>query len=612
MTSIFNRSFKTLFESAEATHFGRKSVLALLTFQLGSVLIELLGFFSLIPILQYLQNDGDVAGLLTKHDHWRALRDFYGMVGLPLRLELLLVSSFVLLVLRQSFVFARLRYMAYVQTRAIAQMRLEIFLAFIGARTDAQEKHATGVIVNDMTTELNRAASYLVALVTLYGSAILFVFYMCAMLFLSPSMTVAALLVFGSAVLLLRTQMVKSGKIGQLVTDSNQRMSSFLVERLQQVRLIRLAGMENAEVEAMSHLVERQREAMKNVHYLLSNIEVIMEPVVVAAGFTFLYVAVAVLHLPLSHIALFLLILMRLMPVVKEASRTRQSCLAQMPSFSAVVESKNEYEQAAELKGGDMTFKGVQGAIRFEDVTFCYPGSVAPSLSGVNLEFPVGTATALVGPSGAGKSTLIDMLPRIRIPQEGQIIVGDTPIMAFDLESLRSGIAYAPQTPQIFNVPLSEHIRYGKPGASMAEVERAAELACIAEFISSLPEGYETMTGEGGERLSGGQRQRLDLARALVAQTPILLLDEPTSNLDARSEELFRDAMVRIRSETDITIILIGHQLSSIMTADQIVVMGDGRIVEIGRHESLMKSDGWYAHAFKTQRNAAMPAEQET
>ena len=196
---------------------------------------------------------------------------------------------------------------------------------------------------------------------------------------------------------------------------------------------------------------------------------------------------------------------------------------------------------------------------------------------------------------------MIDLLPRIRRPASGSILFDSQDIDAFDLVSLRAGIAYAPQTPQVFNVPLIDHIRYGKADATEDDVHWAATVANATEFIEQMPDGFSTLAGEGGSRLSGGQRQRLDLARALVRRSPILLLDEPTSNLDATSEALFRDSLERLKRETNMTIIVIAHRLSTVAMADQIVVMQEGRVVAADSHERLREAGGWYADAFDKQ-----------
>ena len=279
-----------------------------------------------------------------------------------------------------------------------------------------------------------------------------------------------------------------------------------------------------------------------------------------------------------------------------------------MPAFNAVVQRLESMENERETRGGARKFAGLSRAISFDDLSFAYDGNrAAPALRNVSAEIPKGTLTALVGPSGAGKSTLIDMLPRLRHPMSGQVLFDGAPLQSFDLRSLRRGIAFAPQTLQLFNVSVADHIRYGKADATMESILRAAEMAGVAEFADALPEGYDTLLGEAGVRLSGGERQRLDLARALVQAAPILILDEPASNLDAESEQRLRRAMQRIVTETDTTIIVIAHRLATVAMADQILVLDRGRLVARGTHTELMRSGGWYASAFSAQQDVSPP-----
>ena len=269
-------------------------------------------------------------------------------------------------------------------------------------------------------------------------------------------------------------------------------------------------------------------------------------------------------------------------------------------------------ENERETSGGTRTFVGLSCAISFDDVSFAYGGANgAPALRNVSVEIAKGTVTALVGPSGAGKSTLIDMLPGLRRPISGQVLFDGVPLQSFDLRSLRRGVAFAPQTPQLFDVSVADHIRYGKPDATMEDILRAAEMAGVAEFAGTLPAGYDTSIGEAGARLSGGQRQRLDLARALVQAAPILILDEPTSNLDADSELRLRRAMRQIVTETDTTIIVIAHRLATVAMADRILVLDDGRLTASGTHAELMHAGGWYASAFSAQQDVSLTSVSE-
>ena len=243
-----------------------------------------------------------------------------------------------------------------------------------------------------------------------------------------------------------------------------------------------------------------------------------------------------------------------------------------------------------------LALPAVQGgsAVVFEAVGFHYPSRPATAaLADFTLAIQPGETVALVGPSGAGKSTVLQMLLRFYDAQQGRVLLDGVPVQQLALATLRSRIGIVPQDSTVFSTSALENIRYGRPDATDAEVIEAAKAAFAHEFISALPEGYDTYLGERGVRLSGGQRQRISIARAMLKNPPLLLLDEATSALDAESERVVQQALEAAMA--DRTTLVIAHRLATVLKADRIVVMEAGRIVDIGRHDELVARGGLYA-----------------
>jgi subfamily B ATP-binding cassette protein MsbA len=247
----------------------------------------------------------------------------------------------------------------------------------------------------------------------------------------------------------------------------------------------------------------------------------------------------------------------------------------------------------------------LKGEIKFENVAFAY-NKDAPVLTDVNFEIKAGQMVGVVGPTGGGKSTIVSLIPRFYDPSAGKVSVDGVDIRNYKIHGLRNQIAYVLQETVLFRGTVAENIAYGRGSATRDEIVEVAKLANADEFIAKMPHGYDTMVGDRGDTLSGGQRQRIGIARALIRNNPILILDEPTAALDTESEQLVMEALERLMKGR--TVITIAHRLSTIRNSDKIVVLKGGVVAEEGTHDELMAKSGVYAELYHIQF-AKPPAE---
>jgi len=306
-------------------------------------------------------------------------------------------------------------------------------------------------------------------------------------------------------------------------------------------------------------------------------------------------------RLSFGGFAMFLIFLMSMIRPMKKLSNVHainQRALAASERIYSILEEEPTVKECPQA----ISLPGFAQGVCFKDVWFRYNEKDDYVLKGINLEVRKGQTIALVGHSGVGKSTLVGLLPRFYDPQKGQVLIDGIDIAEFKLASLRSAISVVSQDTVLFNTSIRDNIAYGKLEASEAEIVEAAKKAHAYEFIMNMPEQFDTVVGDRGFRLSGGEKQRLAIARAILKNSPLLILDEATSSLDARSEQLIKEALEVLMQGR--TAFVIAHRLSTIQKADLIVVLDSGRIVETGTHSELLEKNALYKNLHSLQFNA--------
>jgi len=576
-------------------------VLLLVGITLAATLSEGFGVAMLFPVIDFIEKGQDFGVLAESSRMWSHIDRGFEILSLPKNLLCLMGVVFGLLMIRQVLVYLRTIYNSWITESIFADIRSEGFYRFALADIAFYDKYDVGQMFNVLTVDGLRAGGGIFTFFNLLGSVSIFILYFGFLLVLSPGMSLFSLVMMACIGGIFRTRFTRSADIGKEVSSLNEKISSSILERLSGIRLLKMSCTEEDEKSLVQGLSNRIRSDSYTLSKIRARIEFVLEPVVLLAGFSILYLSVEVFRMGLAETGMFIFVLLRLLPYTKDILKGRQSLAGFMGSLFRVTDLLEKAAEAHVIKGGAVTEIKLRRGITFKDVFFRYDRLTEPVLRGVSIFIPSGKMTALVGRSGAGKSTLVDLIPRFRVPEQGIILLDDLGVEQHDLRTLRRSIAYVSQEGFLFNDTIENNIRYGKPDATEQDVVEAARMAYAEEFIGRFPEGFKTVVGERGTKLSGGQKQRVILARALVQKAQIIILDEPTSSLDSESEYYIQKAIDRIREEEKITIIVIAHRLSTIKSADQIVVLDEGRVIECGSHKELMHEDRWYADMVRMQ-----------
>jgi subfamily B ATP-binding cassette protein MsbA len=407
------------------------------------------------------------------------------------------------------------------------------------------------------------------------------------------------------ALLVLPGAFYGAGKLGKKlkhISRRTQQKISIITEILQEsftgIKIIKAFNMESKEQKRFEHHnKDFYRENMRSVR-VSEFVSLLME---VVAGFGIAFVIwyggklIVDNVMTIGEFFSFLTAIFLLYTPAKRLAKVNngiQRARAPLQRIFDVLSKQKEIDGNVELKTFD-------NEIQYGETSFAYPSSRKKALDDVSLTIKRGELIAIVGKSGGGKTTLINMLPRFYTPDEGHIYIDGTDISTLTFKSLRSMLGIVSQEVILFNDTILENIKYGKPGASREEVIEAAKAAYADEFIREFSQGYDTLIGERGLRLSGGQRQRISIARAVLKNPPILILDEATSSLDTASEMMIQNALEKLMENR--TTIVIAHRLSTVRKADRILVMDRGNIVETGTHKELLEHKGIYQKLYELQ-----------
>lgn len=504
-------------------------------------------------------------------------------------------------ILRGIFNFMGSYALSWIGTQVVMTMRQQLFSKYIHLPVSFHDEQAKGNLISKViydTDQVARAAGKSLAILVREGALVIGI--LAWMFYLSWQLSLVFLLL-GPIVAVIVTFVTKRFRI---VSRNIQKSMGNLTSAVEQVvkghKVVLMFGGQQKEQKrfAQKNNANRQQNMKLAVTQTLSvsSIQVIASMALAVVLFIASSPGMLANLTAGSFVTIVFFMVMLLKPLkqLTTVNSEFQKGMAACQSIFAVLDEDIEKDSGAK------DASNIKGDIRFNDVTFTYPGKQTPAISRMSLSAPAGTSIALVGRSGSGKSTMSSLLTRFYLPEQGNITLDDTDINDFRITELRKNIALVSQQVTLFNDTIANNIAYGVADTvSRKAVEKAAKLAHVMEFADLLDDGLDTMIGEDGSALSGGQRQRVAIARALLLNAPVLILDEATSALDTESERMIQDALVTLKQ--DRTSIIIAHRLSTIENADQILVIDQGEIIEQGKHQELLNKGGAYAQLHALQ-----------
>lgn len=463
------------------------------------------------------------------------------------------------------------------------------------------DRKRTGDLISRVTSDIDAVQSFistvllgiLVNILTLLGM-------IAVMLYLSWEFTVIALLVAPALFFVVYHYTHRIKRASRAMRRQEGEVVNVLEEVLSSIRVVKAFAREDYEQKRFEHESRESVERALEARNFKAKLPPIVE-LIVAAGTCLVlwYGARLVLAgtLTSGELLVFLLYLGKMYKPMRELSKMTDTISKAQVGWERIREVLENETQVRDLPRAKRAPR-FKGEIEFDKVSFAYDGG-PPVISELSLHIKPGQLAALVGPTGAGKTTIVSLLPRFYEANSGQIKIDGTDIRKYKQKSLREEISFVLQDTLLFRATVAENIAYGKPNATRQEIVRAARLANADEFIDRMDDGYDTMVGERGVTLSGGQRQRITIARAIIRDSPILILDEPSAGLDAESEKLVFDALGRLMEGK--TSIVIAHRLATVRRADIIFVVDGGIVVEQGTHDELLTHGGLYSRLYELQ-----------
>lgn len=602
------KSLKTIFKYIK--NYPRL-VTAYFSFNILSVIFSVISLGLLAPFLMLIFKQGDILKSLNTRNY-NPINEFKKYVAALIeepgggQQALLLICAiiFVAIIFKNLFAYLSLYFLNPIRNHILNDMRTHMYNKILQLPVGYFSDKRKGDIMSRFANDINDVeVSTISVLESLFREPVTIIFYFSYLLILSPQLTLFLVLFLPVAGFIL-------GRVGRTLKKKNQRvllmfsnLFSTIEETLGGIRVIKAFNAErkvqqrfDKQTDDIFHLKNRANRRRDLASPLSEVLGVTAVLVILMYGGNMILNNTGNLGLKAEDFITYIAFFSQLIQPLKSLSNATfniQKGAASIERIEALIETPVDIKDAPQAR----PLQQFEQAIEFKNVSFYYEDKQV--LKNINLVIPKGKTVALVGSSGAGKSTLADMIPRFIDAADGEIFIDGENIKNYTLHSIRSQMGIVTQEAILFNDSIANNIALGVDNASEQQIIQAAKIANAHQFIETKEEGYQTNVGERGSKLSGGERQRVTIARAVLKNPPILILDEATSSLDTESERLVQDAINHLMSNR--TSIVIAHRLSTIRHADEIIVLQQGEIVERGTHDYLVQLDGFYNKLVKMQ-----------
>ena len=471
-------------------------------------------------------------------------------------------------------------------------------------KTDTQiiDKKHSGKFISNLTYDVMHITNLLSnAILTLFKDSLTLIGLLTVMFLQNWKLALISIVMIPLASISAKTLGKRIGKVTTEAQEKSGHLTTYLVELFKNHKLIKIFQKENLEVNKADEYLAELKDKNKKIQTVFVRLSPIMETltgIMIAVLIFYSGKLMAKGEVDINNFFSFLAAMMLAYQPVRSLSTLNMiinSGLSAASRILPVIDQKNKIKNSESAKPLEIKDAG----INFNNVNFSYEENEGPTLQSINLKFEGGKMTSLVGHSGSGKSTILNLIPRFYDAKSGDIIIDDQSIYGSTIESLRSEISMVSQETTLFDDTIKNNIKYGRQEATDEEVFKVAKLSYCNEFINNLPKKFDTLIGENGVRLSGGEKQRLSIARAMMKQSSIILLDEATSSLDSETESKIQDAL-KILTKNKTTIV-IAHRLSTILSSNNIYVIDKGKIIDNGNHETLIGKSDLYKNFYEKQ-----------